>query len=143
MIVTRKLLVLVAIVMIMTTAAGSLVGGWLGYHVADRNLVSKADLVPGCQSNGEARVANLRLYNDLVEVNQGQIDALKAGGVTNSEQPVVDAQQYAKRQYQKDRAYFLGALGERALNPGGSGPNGVRTDCYKQYDLPRPQGDER
>lgn len=126
---TPRSALLVALVLVLSTAAGSLLGGLYGYHLAKGSLVSKDDLIAGCNANSEARVWILRFGNDLRDINQGRVDAGKGTGQRDQ----VDANRYARRQYERDRDGFQDAFNDAAINPGGDGPNSVRTDCEARY----------
>lgn len=87
-----------------------------------------------CERGNLSRVASLRLYNDLVGINQGRVEAAKESG----DMPSRDANRYAKRQYQRDRDDYINAQTSAALNPGGTGPNGVKVDCVEVNPYPWP-----
>lgn len=87
-----------------------------------------------CERGNKSRVASLRLYNDLVGINEGRVEAAKE----SDDMPALEANRYGRRQYAKDRKDYVAAQADAALNPGGSGPNGVRVDCVEVNPYPWP-----
>ena len=87
-----------------------------------------------CERANLARVATLRLYNDLVNINQGRVDALKGTG----EPGVADSNRYARRQYDNDRSDYIEAQSVAAVTAYGPGPNAVRVDCTETSPYPWP-----